>query len=257
MPDYIPKKPPKDSINISSLNPLSFIFQLLFFAVIMVCIFYVSILTMPSLAARLTPAEWEQFLGDKIAPKSDKNLSREIRPLYNTLKPFLDEKLSNLNLGVIDTEKENAYATPGGYIYLTKGFLKNAKFNNEKLFVLAHEIGHIKNKDPLKGIYKSFLLEIVYGLLGDQNSFTRLALHSTQLSYSRSQEKKADLYALDILFKATGSVKGGSNFFKRMSEQHGFWEGMSGGLFSTHPVSKERIRYLTEASKKLLKQKPK
>lgn len=257
MSDFIPKPPPKDSINISSLNPLPFLFQLLFFLVLLIGALYLAVLTLPSVAVNITPKSLEDFIGEKIAPVADKNLSREIKPLYDTLKPYLDEDLRNLKAGVINTDQENGFAAPGGYIYLTKGFLKNAKYNNEKLFVLAHEIGHIKNKDPLKAIYKNFLFEIVYGLLGNQNSFSKLTLQATKLSFSRAQEKKADLFALNLIFKATGSVRGASNFFKRMSEEYGFWEGMSSGLFSTHPVSKERINYLNEATKKLLKEKNK
>lgn len=257
MPDYVPKPPPKDSINISSLNPFSFLLQLLFFLILLAGVVYVAVLTLPSLAADLTPQKWEQYLGEKISPKADMNMSREIKPLYNTLKPFLDENLRELNVRVLDVNDENGFAAPGGNIYLTKGFLKNAQYKNEKLFVLAHEIGHIKNKDPLKGLYKNFLFDIAYGLIGYESAFSKLAMQTSKLSFSRAQEKKADLFALNLIFEATGSVKGASNFFKRMSKEHGFWEGMSTGLFSTHPVSKERIQYLNEASKKLLKQKAK
>ena len=257
MPDYVPKPPPKESINISSINPISLLLQIIFFGVIFLGIFYVVIITFPTIAAKVTPANLENLLAEKITIKSDINLSREVKPLFEVLKPHLDESLLNMKVGVINTDKENAFAFLGHSVYLTKGFLKNAQFKNEKLFVLAHEIGHVKYQDPLKGLYTNFLFEVVYGLFGNQNSFSRLALKATTLSYSRAQEKKADLFALELLYKATGSVKGASNFFKRMSKEHGYWEGMSAGLFSTHPVSKERIEYLKEASKAIFERKNK
>ena len=121
-------------------------------------------------------------------------------------------------------------------------------YENEKLFELAHELGHLHYRHPLKAFYKTFLGNVVVGLVFNQSSLANLTTKITSLSFSREDEKKADLFALDLLYKTTGSFKGAFNFFKRMKKKYGQIENLHGSLFSTHPISSERIKYLEEAA---------
>jgi beta-barrel assembly-enhancing protease len=63
----------------------------------------------------------------------------------NTNRPELE-----FHLMILDTDEINAYAAPGGYIFITKGALKYMKDESELAGVLAHEVGHITEKHVVK-----------------------------------------------------------------------------------------------------------
>ena len=250
MAEYVPKESPDDKINISLLSPIVLLFQIFMFLFVLVGACCLFLLLLPGVAAKLTPMDLENRLIKEFSWGVKTHSKVETQPLFEKLKSNLSEELQKADVSAIKKNTENAYALLGNQILITQGFLDNAVYESEKLFVLAHELGHLHHRHPLQSIYRTFLGEIVLGLLGRKSSVSGLTSQITSLNFNRDQEKEADLYALNLLHKSTGDLKGAFHFFKRMKKKHGYWEGLYGSLFSTHPLSNERLKYLKKAAKK-------
>jgi len=80
------------------------------------------------------------------------------------------------HFGVLESNDVNAFATPGGYVFITKGLLLNMKSEAELAGVLAHEIGHVLKKHHLKAIQKNAQV----GLLADALSIATQSSKNTE-----------------------------------------------------------------------------
>ena len=139
----------------------------------------------------------------------------------------------------LDTETEpNALAAPGQRIYVNCGLLKSVTTENGLAFVLAHEIGHLRNRDHLRGIGRALGFSLVSMMLGlDPSSTTALDLTHTFLdrSFSRDQESAADDVAIELTRAAYGGLVGASEFFRSIGD-----ESRLTGILSTHPLPQDR-----------------
>ena len=140
----------------------------------------------------------------------------------------------------------NAMAMPGGRIYVFSGLLNNVKSENGLSFVLAHELGHFKNRDHLRGMGRRIVFTALTAFLsGAESKLTQLfasATDFTQAQYSQKQEEMADQLALKILSCYYGHVGGANEIFEAMKPKE---KGqIIGRYFSTHPQSMKRIENL-------------
>lgn len=141
-----------------------------------------------------------------------------------------------------DDDVLNAFATPGGYIYIYTGLMKFLEHENELAGVLGHEIAHADRRhstDQLtrdKGV--SFLLQL---LLGNQSQ-SQLASFATGLvglKFGRNAEAEADEYSVRYLCPTSYAADGASGFFQKLIEQ-----GQARGtpeFLSTHPDPANRV----------------
>lgn len=149
-------------------------------------------------------------------------------------------------------ETLNAFATPGGYLVIFSGVLKNADSANEVAGVLAHEMAHIEMNHPMKSLVRhlgvSLTLQLMFGNQGAISKIAQLAGIFQQLHYSRQDELEADLVGQNLLKKARLDPAGLKLFFERLkkaetgqnnNEGSEFSEILS--YFSTHPHTQVRI----------------
>ncbi len=251
MSEYVPRDSPDDRINISVFSLSSFLVQLSIFIFIILGFCYISLLLIPGYMAMITPIEYEKEIVKKFSMTQKIEKEYLTKPLLDILRPQLDEDLKNVTVTVFNTRQENAYALPGNQIILTQGLLERSVYENEKLFVLAHELGHLKYRHPLKQIYSSFLGKIFLAFVIDDNNILDLTANLTKLKFSRGDEKEADLFALQLLQKSRGDLTGSFNFFKRMKLKKTKWHGYFHSFLSTHPHTDERIQYLESRLKEI------
>ena len=141
----------------------------------------------------------------------------------------------------------NAAATLGGHIFVLEGLLHMLDNENSLAMVLAHELAHCINRDPLRSVGRGLLLEILLssnsnaGLAGNQLLMRR---------YSREQERAADRDALQALQAEYGHVGGASGLFEALQAFRGGSAKSGPGrteLFSTRPAIGERIEAIEAA----------
>ena len=153
---------------------------------------------------------------------------------------------------VVKNEDVNAWVEPNGTISFTSAMLDKNLSEEELAFVLAHEIGHYKHRDHLKTISRQIIItlacQIITGQNNDLSGLVKDVTYMNFLSHSRGQEKNADKYANEMMISIYGNNNGGIKFFKRLDEMHNLPELLN--YFSTHPSTKQRIKYIKNFSSK-------
>lgn len=159
---------------------------------------------------------------------------------------------------VLDSDEINAFATPGGHVFITRGLLRCCRNEDELAAVLAHEIGHIQMRHGMKAIQKARMAEALtilaregvktYGdeeLIKLSNSFGDVISDITTTlinnGYSRAYEYEADKAAITILRRAGYQTGALVNMLQVMGKQL-----RPGGIdfARTHPSPQLRIMEL-------------
>jgi predicted Zn-dependent protease len=156
---------------------------------------------------------------------------------------------------VLDSPMVNAFALPGGYVYVTRGLLAQANSEAELAAVLAHEIAHITARHSAERYSHGVLTQLGAGILAstiDDSGVTQGIGIGSDLfmkSYSRHHEHQADALGIRYLFRAEYSPFAMRDFLRNL-EQHSALEHMIAGTekqegvanyFSTHPQTRDRI----------------
>ena len=157
-------------------------------------------------------------------------------------------------LTVIDNETVNAFALPGGYIFVHTGLLSFVESDGEIAGVLAHEIANVDRKHGRSRIKRqvgmAFLLQLILKKSEAREELSKIgtiAINLTQLGYSREEEYEADRYGAYFMEKAGFAREEILNFWERILEQTGGKEDPAFlQLFSTHPPTPERIKRIRE-----------
>lgn len=149
---------------------------------------------------------------------------------------------------VVNSKDINAFALPGGYIYITKGLLSLMKDESELAAVLGHEIGHVVKKHGVKKMRQSLLAQKGFkhasGKLGSQVSedLALIFYKAAASGYGRRQELESDRIGIVLSNKAGydpyGAVRVFNIFLKMEAGQR---RSITNKFFASHPQSKKRI----------------
>jgi len=251
---YLPSLPRKND-NVSHNHPLREFFLLLAGVVALVLAAYWSLGLFVDFAVERISPEREARLfsaafsngADKEDPPSDREAA--LQEIVDNLAPCIDITFP-VRVGVQESEAANAAAFPGGRIVVFSGLLDKVKSENGLAFVLAHELGHYKNRDHLRlmgrGIVLVSLTAMVTGGNADIARVVAPARDVGQARYSQSRESKADRSALEALNCHYGHIGGATEFFEAMSAGRGGVDIGALHYFSSHPELKERIDALND-----------
>ncbi len=155
-------------------------------------------------------------------------------------------------IAVLDDPKQvNAFALPGGFIYLYSGLLLFAHNEAEVAGVLAHEIGHVVGRHSANRLATQMgmgaLLSLALGQAQDElaEAAAQMAGADTLAAFSREDEREADRYGVAYTVAAGYDPRGLVTFFTRLMQTEG--ESSSSrtsyeSLMSSHPATSERIR---------------
>ncbi len=151
---------------------------------------------------------------------------------------------------VVDTDEVNAFALPGGYLYVNRGLISIAGTESELLGVIGHEIGHVAGRHGAKALTRQLGLEVMIGMISGRNP-TGVQRVASQLAgigsilgmlhYSRQAEREADALAVVNLREAGYDPEGVTAFFEKLLEIKDREPGAFATLFASHPPSRERI----------------
>lgn len=176
--------------------------------------------------------------------QSEHNNSETDSEVLLSIKSLLQESKGcqstpyNFVAHVVESEDINAFALPGGTVIVNSGLLKSVRSENELFFVLAHEIGHFKNRDHLEGVGRTLLALIIGNFTGlaDVSDVLESALALSESQFSQKQESEADLYAVDLMNCHYGHVNGATDFFNHLPTEGSY------SLLRSHPKKEKRIR---------------
>ena len=148
----------------------------------------------------------------------------------------------DFDVKVIDGRLNNAFAMPGGRIFIFRGLLDFTQSPDELTAVLAHEMGHVTLQHGTRAIIQGLGISFVFSvLIGDVGGGVIAAAGEIllRMSYSREAESEADRSAIELLQKAGYRFKGLSSFFERIGEEN---KDLPAALqiLSTHPSDAKR-----------------
>ena len=150
--------------------------------------------------------------------------------------------------GVLATPVPNAFALPGGKVYLFDGLLAKAENPDEVAGVLAHELGHLRHRDSMRELIHNGGTSFLIGLLfGDVTGSGALIFASRSLvtsSYSRDAETNADTFAIETMHKLGRPAKPMGELMFRVTGKEG-GKGLS--LVSSHPLTEDRLARMDKA----------
>ena len=166
----------------------------------------------------------------------------------NLVAKLVNKEFSRFHFKLIDSSVINAFALPGGYIYITRGLLSVLNSEAELASVIGHEIGHVTLHHGAKLMVRTIGAQIlsVGGALVSKNAGEWMAVSSAifqqiNLGYGREAELESD--AQGMMNAADAGYKPGSmsDFLRNLRRQ----EIMSGQAYhsfqASHPETKERI----------------
>lgn len=151
---------------------------------------------------------------------------------------------------VVNAEPINAFAVPGGYVYVNRGLVDATDNMMELAGVLAHEIGHVEERHSAEQFERvqsaNVGLNLAYVLLGrEPGTAEELAIgvggNLVLADYSRAAEDEADAVAIPLLVRAGIHPRGLLTFFDQLLEEQGRSPGGPAAWFSTHPTTQDRI----------------
>ncbi|MBU1965775.1 MAG: M48 family metalloprotease [Proteobacteria bacterium] len=220
---------------------------------------------MPRTALASFTIEDENKLGKEFYDKLEKGNFILKNERANTFLTFLGERILAhsdkapfaFKFSIIRSSAINAFATPGGYVYVNQGLINLVENEGQLAGVLAHEIAHINGRhiaeivDRSQKINISTLAAVLAGaLLGGGGELTAAvtgfsvaAATSLSLKYSRQQEESADRMGLAYLVAAGYDGKSMLDFLKIM-RNYEYYSNTIPSYFLTHPGTDERSRYI-------------
>ncbi len=162
---------------------------------------------------------------------------------------YKDEFVWDVQL-IHDDDVLNAFATPGGYIYVYTGLIKYLEQADDLAGVLGHEIAHADQRHSSKQLQRqygvSLLLSIILGEEPGQLEELVGTLAGTlgSLSFSRSLESEADEYSVIYLSDTDYACNGAYSFFQKLIDLE--QTGGTPAFLSTHPDPAERVDAINE-----------
>ncbi|WP_147820500.1 M48 family metallopeptidase [Salidesulfovibrio onnuriiensis] len=233
----------------------------------------------------LLPPVPAQALFDGLSIKDEKEMGRKFDRMIRAQLPIVGDPMIDgyikrivdrivaakdpmpfpVKSAVIRHDAMNAFAIPGGYIYVFTGLISKVESECELAGVIAHELGHASQRHMAARMEKASkiglasMLGTVAGIFlgaatnGSSGAKAGMALamgsqaaaHTAMLSYSRDDERDADHVGLNALIKAGYNPRGMPQMFEIMQKNKWFM-GQSDipSYLSTHPGLDERITYL-------------
>ncbi len=251
---------PEHNDNVSLQHPVREFFVLVTGVLVFVLIGYWALGFVVDVAVDYLSSEQESKLLSKLdinwgfGEESMPEEQAKLQDLVDAFKPCLSLPYP-ITVSLVKSKMVNAMAVPGGKMVVFSGLLDSLSSTNGLMFILAHELGHFKNRDHLRlmgrGIVLSILAMLAFG--GDSGISDILAstINLRTAKYSQSRESQADRTALHALQCHFGHVGGATELFETLQAEE---EGIDLEFlhyFSTHPELQQRIDDLYRLSQEL------
>ena len=192
----------------------------------------------------------------------NKKLQNYVNSLGNFLVSTSELPNDEFKFTILDTPIVNAFALPGGYIYLTRGLIALCHNEAQLAGVIAHEIGHVTARHTAQRYTRAVGTNIVANILNVLTNNMALknligqSANLFMLSYSSDQEYEADSLAVRYMARAGFETREMANFLQSMEKYSNLTTKINripsrknnSDLLSTHPSSSKRVRKVIEES---------
>ncbi len=195
--------------------------------------------------------EADQQIQQQLGLYPDQELQAYVNRLGQQLAAKSERPKLPWTFRVVDDPVVNAFALPGGYIYVTRGLLSHLTSEAELVSVLGHEIGHVTGRHSVEQMSKAQLAQIglIAGMilkpeLANYGDLASTGLQLMFLKYGRDDEREADSLGLRYLNQQNYDPREMGDVFRTLarvsSQQQG--QGRIPNWLSTHPTPEDRIQ---------------
>lgn len=165
---------------------------------------------------------------------------------------------------VIDSEEVNAFALPGGFFFVNSGLVMKAETEAELAGVMAHEIAHVAARHGTRQATRGTLANFASIPLIFWGGWTGYGVRQAAsvlvpigfLRFSRGFESEADLLGLQYLYKTGYDPTAFVDFFEKIQTLEKRKPGTMSKVFSTHPLTDDRVKNAQKNIQEILKAKP-
>ena len=200
--------------------------------------------------------EWQ--LGNQLSQDIEKQVRLNNDPAVNAYVRDMGQKIvaqaappfNQLpwNFHVVEDESINAFAIPGGHVYVHTGLIKNAATASQLAGVMAHEISHVLARHSTEQLSRQYGLSVIAGAVLGQNPgqlsqiAAQIVAGGALARFSREAEREADNIGIQAMTAAGYNPNGMAAMFEVLLAQRQGQPGKLEQFFSTHPLTEERVR---------------
>lgn len=181
----------------------------------------------------------------------DAELNRYMNVLGDSIARIADTRNLDWSFYIVDSPDVNAFAVPGGFIYMNRGLLERATNLAQVAGVLGHEIGHVTQRHSVQQMQKAQgtnigvlgLCIFVPSMCSSQTGQAAISLgaNAAMASFSRADEDEADKVAIDYMVRAGIDPTGIPEMFQiLLNERQSKPDGLD-AWFRSHPLEESRI----------------
>jgi predicted Zn-dependent protease len=195
-------------------------------------------------------ADYSAQIATELPLVKDAQVNRYITQLGEQLAAVTDTRGLTWHFAVVDSREVNAFAVPGGWIYVNRGLIERAENMSQVAGVLAHEIGHVTRRHSVQQMQQAqgansgvSLLCTLTKVCNSSTGQTAINLGGNALfaKFSRSDESEADAEAVATTIKAGIDPTGIPGMFRILLGEQQRNPSALEAFFLTHPLAADRV----------------
>lgn len=195
--------------------------------------------------------QYAQQINSQLPIVTDAAVNRYINILGDSLAELSDERNLDWRFYVVNSPEVNAFAVPGGFVYVNRGLIERAGNTAEVAGVLGHEIGHVIERHSIKQMQKAQTANIgvtvacvLTRVCESQASqaLINVAGGAVFARFSRQDEAQADSVGVRVVTRAGIDPRGIPSMFQKLLQERQTQPSAVEAFFSTHPLEEQRIQ---------------
>jgi beta-barrel assembly-enhancing protease len=192
-----------------------------------------------------------QQINQQLPIVNDAEVNRYINVLGDSIARLTERADLPWTFYVVNAKEINAFAVPGGYIYVNRGLIEHTQTLSQLAGVMGHEIGHVVKRHSVKQMEQMNGAQIGVGLAcvltavcNNQAVGTGINVIGSAVfaKFSRNDEAEADAVGIDNVVRAHIHPKGIPEMFQILLDTRTSNPGLVDGWFASHPTEEDRIR---------------
>lgn len=196
-------------------------------------------------------AEYAAQINAQLPIVQDAEINRYINVLGDSISRLADDRGLDYQFYIVNAPEVNAFAVPGGFIYVNRGLIDRTQSLSQLAGVLGHEIGHVVRRHSVQQMEKAQGANIglvlgctLINICGSEAAAAAINIGGTALfaKFSRDDEREADVEGIRNVVRAGIHPRGIPEMFRILLNERQRNPGAVEGWFATHPGEEERIR---------------
>jgi predicted Zn-dependent protease len=195
--------------------------------------------------------EYAQQINAQLPIVRDPEVVRYINVLGDSIAKLADDRSLNWQFFVVNANEVNAFAVPGGYVYVNRGLIDRAQRMDQLAGVLGHEIGHVVRRHSVQQMEKAqganvgvTLACVLTSVCNSQATAAAINVGGSALfaKFSRDDEAEADAEGVKNVVRAGIDPRGIPEMFRILLDERERSPSTVSSWFATHPMEEDRIQ---------------